>query len=179
VNKRLSYDAIPWDARYDLDMGTSVKRIGLISDTHGLLRKEALEALRDSELIIHAGDVGKPEILEALRKLAPVVAVRGNVDTEECARLLPGTTVAEAGAVRIYVLHDLNALDLNPVAAGFRIVVSGHSHKPGKTERDGVLYINPGSAGPRRFQLPVTVARLNLKQEPWKLEFVDLDGSGK
>jgi len=156
-------------------MANAVKRIGLISDTHGLLRKEAVEALRGSELILHAGDVGKPEILEELRKIAVVVAVRGNVDTESWARALPETAVAEAGAALIYILHDVKALDLNPAAAGFRIVVSGHSHKHGKTERDGVLYINPGSAGPRRFQLPVTVARLNLGEEPWKLEFVELD----
>ncbi len=179
MNEWLSYGTIPWDARYDLDMATNVKRIGLISDTHGLLRKKAVGALRDSELIIHAGDVGKPEILEALRKLAPVVAVRGNVDTEEWARLLPVTTVAKAGAVRIYVLHDVNALDLNLAAAGFQIVVSGHSHKPLRMERDGVLYINPGSAGPRRFQLPVTVARLNFAGNPWNLEFVDLDVRGE
>jgi len=156
-------------------MANGLKRIGLISDTHGLLRKEAVEALRGSELIIHAGDVGKPEILEELRKIAPIVAVRGNVDTEAWARALPETAVVEAGAVLIYVLHDVQALDLNPAAAGFHIVVSGHSHKPGKTERDGVLYINPGSAGPRRFRLPVTVARLNLAEEPWKLESVDLE----
>jgi len=156
-------------------MANAVKRIGLISDTHGLLRREAVEALRGSELILHAGDVGKPEILEELRKIASVIAVRGNVDTEAWARALPETAVAEAGAALIYVLHDVKALDLNPAAAGFHIVVSGHSHKPGKTERDGVLYINPGSAGPRRFHLPVTVARLNLAEEPWKLEFVDLE----
>jgi len=105
--------------------------------------------------------------------------VRGNVDTESWARALPETAVAEAGAVLIYVLHDVNALDLNPAASGFRIVVSGHSHKPGKTERDGVLYINPGSAGPRRFHLPVTVARLNLAEDPLKLEFVDLEFRGE
>jgi putative phosphoesterase len=156
-------------------MTNAVKRIGLISDTHGLLRQEALQVLRGSELIIHAGDVGKPEILEELRKIAPVVAVRGNVDTEPWAQALPETAVAEAGAATIYVLHDVNALDLNPAASGFRIVVSGHSHKPGKTERDGVLYLNPGSAGPRRFQLPVTVARLNLEEEPLNPEFVDLE----
>jgi putative phosphoesterase len=150
-------------------------RIGLISDTHGLLRKEALGALRGSELIIHAGDVGQPEILEALRKLAPVVAVRGNVDTEHWARQLPLTAIAHAGAVSIYVLHNLSDLDLNAVSAGFQIVVSGHSHKPGKTEREGVWYINPGSAGPRRFQLPVTVALLNLERGPWNLEFVNLE----
>jgi len=156
-------------------MANAVKRIGLISDTHGLLRMEAVQALRGSELIIHAGDVGKPEILEQLRKIAPVIAVRGNVDTEPWALALPETAVVEAGAATIYVLHDVNALDLNPAASGFRIVVSGHSHKPGKTERDGVLYVNPGSAGPRRFQLPVTVARLNLEEEPLNPKFVDLE----
>ena len=159
-------------------MANAVKRVGLISDTHGLLRKEALEALRGSELIIHAGDVGKREILEELRKIASVVAVRGNVDTEPWAKALPETAVAEAGSVLIYVLHDVNALDLNPAASGFHVVVSGHSHKPGKTERDGVLYINPGSAGPRRFQLPVTVARLRLGRTPYEVDFVDLEDSG-
>jgi uncharacterized protein len=152
-----------------------VKRIGLISDTHGLLRKEAVEALRGSELIIHAGDVGKPEILEELRKIAPLVAVRGNVDKEPWAQALPETAVAEAGSVLIYVLHDVKALDLNPAAAGFQIVVSGHSHKPGKTERAGVLYLNPGSAGPRRFQLPVTLTRLDLGRMPYEVEFVSLE----
>lgn len=158
-------------------MANGVKRIGLISDTHGLLRKEGVEALRGSELIIHAGDVGKPEVLEELRKIAPVIAVRGNVDNGPWGQVLPETAVAEAGAVLIYVLHDVNALDLNPSAAGFQIVVSGHSHKPGKTERSGVLYINPGSAGPRRFQLPVTVARLKLERAPYEVEFVDLEES--
>ena len=156
-------------------MGNHPKRIGLISDTHGLLREEALRALSGSELIVHAGDVGKPEILDALRKLAPVIAVRGNVDTAEWARVLPVTAVADAGAVQIYVLHDVKALDLNPAAAGFQVVVSGHSHKFGRSERSGVLYINPGSAGPRRFQLPITVARLELTKAPWDLEFVDLE----
>jgi len=151
------------------------RKIGLISDTHGLLRAEALDALRDSDLIIHAGDVGDPKILEALRQIAPVVAVRGNVDTGEWAKSLPETAVAEAGAVRIYVLHDANALDLDAKAAGFQIVVSGHSHKPGRSERDGVIYINPGSAGPRRFSFPITVARLDLGVRPWSAEFVDLE----
>jgi uncharacterized protein len=149
-------------------------RVGLISDTHGLLRLEAAEALRGSELILHAGDVGRPEILESLRRIAPLVAVRGNVDTAEWARTLPLTAVAEAGEVMIYVLHDLNELDLSPPAAGFRVVVSGHSHQPGKMEREGVLYINPGSAGPRRFQLPVTVARMDLGRKPYTVEFVEL-----
>jgi len=153
-------------------------RLGLISDTHGLLRREAVEALRGSDLIIHAGDVGDPKILKELRKLAPVVAVRGNVDTEKWAQALPLTTVVEAGSVLIYVLHDVHALDMDP-AAGIRVVVSGHSHKPTKLTRDGVLYVNPGSAGPRRFQLPVTVARLNLEPEPWNVEFVELQASDK
>jgi putative phosphoesterase len=135
--------------------------IGLISDTHGLLRDKALEALRGSELIIHAGDVGKPEILTALRQLAPVIAVKGNIDTAEWASGLPATALVEAAAANIYVLHDVHELDLDPVAAGIQIVVSGHSHKPSRAEKSGVLYINPGSAGPRRFQLPVTVASLN------------------
>ena len=139
-----------------------------------MLRPQALEALRGSELILHAGDVGKPEILTALREFAQVIAVRGNVDKSEWARALPETAVAEAGRVLIYVLHDVHALDLNPAAAGFHVVVSGHSHQPGKFERDGVLYINPGSAGPRRFHLPVTVARLNLGRAPFEVEFVEL-----
>jgi uncharacterized protein len=140
-----------------------------------LLREQALRSLRGSQLIVHAGDVGERKILEELKELAPVVAVRGNVDTADWARTLPLTTVADAGRVQIYVLHDVNALDLDPVAAGFQIVVSGHSHKFGRSERSGVLYINPGSAGPRRFQLPITVARLDLGKTPWGVEFVDLE----
>lgn len=150
-------------------------RVGLISDTHGLLRDSALRALRGSDLIIHAGDVGKPEIIDALKGLAPVVFIRGNVDTQSWASAWPETTVAEAGQVVIYVLHDLNALDLDPAAAGFQIVVSGHSHQPARAERNGVLYINPGSAGPRRFQLPVTVAHLDLEITPWQVEFIELE----
>lgn len=149
--------------------------IGLISDTHGLLREEAVRALRGSELIIHAGDVGKAEIIRALQEVAPVVAVRGNVDCGDWALELPLTAAASAGALSIYVLHDLKQLDLDPAAAGFQVVVSGHSHKPEKKERSGVLYINPGSAGPRRFQLPVTVARLEVRAKPLKVEFVDLE----
>lgn len=156
-------------------MGKIPKLIGLISDTHGLLREEALRALRGSELIVHAGDVGEPEIVDRLRELAPVVVVRGNVDTAGWARALPVTAIAEAGAVQIYVLHDVNTLDLDPAAAGFQIVVSGHSHKFGRSERSGVMYVNPGSAGPRRFQLPITVARLDLGKTPWDLQFVDLE----
>jgi uncharacterized protein len=155
-------------------VGANPERVGLISDTHGLLRAEALEALRGCELIIHAGDVGKPEIIEALEELAPVVAVRGNVDTGDWAKALPTTAVAEAGSAKIYVLHDVNDLDLDPAAAHFQVVVSGHSHKFGRREAGGVLYINPGSAGPRRFRLPITLARLDLAAHPWNLEFIEL-----
>jgi uncharacterized protein len=156
-------------------VGKNPKLIGLISDTHGLLRPEALRALRGSELIIHAGDVGGLEILEALQALAPVVAVKGNVDRDDWGRTLPVTAVVEAGKTQIYVCHDVHELDLEPAAAGFHVVVSGHSHKFGRSERAGVLYINPGSAGPRRFHLPITVARLDLGHTPWKVEFVDLE----
>ena len=155
-------------------MGRNVGLIGLISDTHGLLRPEALRALDGSDLIVHAGDVGKPEILDALKRLAPLVAVRGNIDKGGWADALPLTATIEAGSVAVYVLHDLQQLDLDPAAAGFHVVVSGHSHQPSRTERDGVLYLNPGSAGPRRFQLPVTVARLDLRQPPWEAEFIDV-----
>jgi putative phosphoesterase len=148
--------------------------IGLISDTHGLLRQEALAVLQKSDLIIHAGDVGDATIIDQLRAAAPVVAVRGNIDKGAWSLQLPMTAVVEAGSTRIYVLHDVQQLDLDPVVAGFGIVISGHSHKPGRRERSGVVYVNPGSAGPRRFQLPVTVARLDLTQSPWVIDFIDL-----
>jgi putative phosphoesterase len=153
-------------------LNKSVGMLGLISDTHGLLREEALRALRGSELILHAGDVGEPQVLEKLRDVAPVVAVRGNVDTGEWAQALPLTQAVETGFGTIYMLHILQDLDVIPKAAGFAIVVSGHSHKHGQKEKDGVLYINPGSAGPRRFHLPATVARLNLAIRPWVVDFV-------
>jgi putative phosphoesterase len=152
----------------------TVASVGLISDTHGLVRPEALVALHGSDLIIHAGDVGKPDIIEQLSALAPVVAVRGNIDKGPWASRLPLTAVAEAGSALIYVLHDIAQLDLDPVAAQFNVVVSGHSHKPSHTERNGVMYLNPGSAGPGRFQLPITVARLDFRTLPWRVEFVDL-----
>lgn len=158
-------------------MSLNVTKIGLISDTHGLLRDEALRALEGSGLIIHAGDVGNPEIIRALEAIAPVIAVRGNVDIEPWASALPETEIVETNLSTIYVLHDVHALDLDPAAAGFHIVVSGHSHKPARTEHGGVVYINPGSAGPRRFQLPVTVARLDIGQTPWTVDFIDLFGT--
>jgi uncharacterized protein len=136
--------------------------VGLISDTHGLLRPEAQQALAGVDLIIHAGDIGTPEVLEALAKIAPVHAVRGNNDRGAWARPLPETAAIELEGASIYVLHDMNELDLDPAAAGFAAVVAGHSHRPAVQLREGVLYINPGSAGPRRFSLPVSVGFLEI-----------------
>jgi uncharacterized protein len=149
--------------------------LGVISDTHGLLRPEAVEALRGSNRILHAGDIGAPEILEALAKIAPVTAVRGNVDTASWARALPETEVVEAGGVSIYILHNLGQLDLKPEAAGLRVVVYGHSHQPKMEEKNGVLYFNPGSAGPRRFNLPVRVGRLRIGAGKVRAELVELE----
>lgn len=148
--------------------------VGVISDTHGLVRPEAVVALGGSELIIHAGDVGGPEVLEALRRVAPVVAVRGNNDRGAWAEALPDFEAFDVNAAFVYVLHDLKELDIDPAAAGFRVVVSGHSHRPLAEERRGVLYLNPGSAGPRRFKLPVTVARLKLGGGDAAAEIIDL-----
>src|SRR5262249_17397249 len=136
--------------------------IGVISDTHGLLRPEALELLRGSEHIIHAGDIGSPEIVPALEKIAPVTAIRGNVDTQPWARRFAETEVVELAREHIYVIHDVNTLDLSPRAAGFSVVISGHSHQPKQEIREGVLYFNPGSAGPRRFSLPISLGRLHI-----------------
>jgi putative phosphoesterase len=137
--------------------------VGVISDTHGLLRPEAVGALRGSDYIIHAGDVGDVEIVKQLNAIAPLTAVRGNVDREPWARKLPETQVLEAGGISIYVLHSVADLDLKPEAAGFAAVVSGHSHIPKQEVRNGVLYFNPGSPGPRRFKLPVSVGRLVIE----------------
>ena len=134
--------------------------IGVISDTHGLLRPQALDALRGADLIIHAGDVGKPEILAPLRALAPTYAVRGNVDHGEWAERLPTTEIVHAGDLMLYVLHNIADLDLDPPTAQFAAVIYGHSHQPSIETRDGVLYLNPGSAGPRRFSLPISLARI-------------------
>jgi putative phosphoesterase len=134
--------------------------IGLISDTHGLLRREAVAALAGSDYIIHAGDIGDAAILERLRTIAPVIAVRGNTDTAEWAREIPQTQVVEVAGKLFYVLHALGELDIEPAAAGIDVVVSGHSHRPEAEMRGGVLFLNPGSAGPRRFTLPVSVARV-------------------
>src|ERR1041385_3344517 len=138
--------------------------LGVISDTHGLLRPEAVELLRGSEHIIHAGDIGAPEIVGELEKIARVTAIRGNVDTQAWARRFAETEVVELGGLHIYIIHDVNALDLNPKAAGFAAVISGHSHQPKQEMKDGVLYFNPGSAGPRRFKLPISVGRLEITE---------------
>jgi uncharacterized protein len=148
--------------------------LGLISDTHGLLRDRAVRAMQNTGHIIHAGDVGDPKILEALEELAPVTAVRGNVDAAEWASKLPPTAMVNVGAVRIYVLHDVKELKLNSIPSGVSIIVSGHSHKPGQETRGGIRYVNPGSAGPRRFNLPITAARLDLNSTPWKVEFIEV-----
>lgn len=148
--------------------------IGVISDTHGLVRPEALSALAGSELILHAGDIGSTAVLEILGRIAPVAAVRGNCDRGLWARGLPDTEVVEAGGRLIYILHDLKELDLDPAAAGFRVVISGHTHKALVEERNGVLYLNPGSAGPRRFDLPVSVARVRLVGDQIEAEVLEL-----
>ena len=136
--------------------------IGVISDTHGLLRPEAVAALQGSEHIIHAGDIGAPEIIPLLHKIAPVTAIRGNVDHEPWAKQFPETEVVELAGLHFYIIHDVNALDLNPRAAGFAAVISGHSHHPKQEMKEGSLYFNPGSAGPRRFRLPVTIGKLDI-----------------
>jgi putative phosphoesterase len=134
----------------------------VISDTHGLVRPEAVAALAGVERIVHAGDIGSPDVLQALARVAPVTAVRGNNDRGAWARAIPETEVVEVDGVSLYVLHDLHELDLDPRAAGFAAVIAGHSHQPRVDERDGVLYLNPGSAGPRRFKLPIALARLTI-----------------
>jgi putative phosphoesterase len=146
--------------------------LGVIADTHGLLRPEVLELFRGVSLIIHAGDIGTPDVLSTLRKVAPVRAVRGNVDKGTWAKSLSETDVVECCGSFIYLLHDLKTLDLDPSAAGMQMVISGHSHRPNESRKNGVLYLNPGSAGPRRFKLPVTAALLRIDESgeiTWKV----------
>jgi putative phosphoesterase len=165
----IEYGLIGADAVIFTDKGqmknkeqTIDKVVGVISDTHGLLRPEAVAALQGVDLILHAGDVGSAEVLETLKGIAPVVAVRGNNDKGAWANELPHWEVAEVGAIYIYMIHDLKEIDISPAGVGFQVVVSGHSHKPAVEERKGVLYVNPGSAGPRRFSLPISVARIQV-----------------
>jgi putative phosphoesterase len=149
--------------------------IGVISDTHGLMRPEALTALRGSDLIIHAGDVGSADVIEQLNAIAPTHAVRGNVDTQSWARALPDTRVVEAAELRFYLLHVRAELAVDPISAGYAAVIFGHSHKPSVEMRNGVLWLNPGSAGPRRFRLPVTVARIRVAADNLDPEIVPLE----
>lgn len=148
--------------------------VGVISDTHGLLRPEALDVLRGSDMIIHAGDVGKPEVIDRLGEVAPLHVVYGNIDKGSWAAALPLTQVVEVGDQRFFVLHDIAQLDVDPVAAGFAAVVFGHSHRPSIETRNGVLFLNPGSAGPRRFKLPITVARVKTAGRNIGADIVDL-----
>jgi len=149
-------------------------RVGLISDTHGLLRPEARAFLLGSDYIVHGGDVGEPKILEELAAIAPLIAVRGNNDTAPWAMRLPVTELIRVGNVFVYVIHDLAELDVDPAAAGIRVIVSGHSHKPKIEERGGVLYVNPGSSGPRRFKLPISVGEITVSGDAVKARIVDL-----
>jgi uncharacterized protein len=156
-------------------MAPRVHTLGVISDTHGLLRPEAVAALQGVERIVHAGDIGSPDVLTALGRIAPVSAVRGNNDRDAWAKVIPETDVVEVGDVSLYVLHDLHELDLDPRAAGFAAVIAGHSHQPKLEERDGVLFLNPGSAGPRRFKLPISLARLTVAGPRVRAELVTLE----
>ncbi len=151
-----------------------MRHIGVISDTHGLLRPQALSALRGCDLIIHEGDIGNPQILEALARIAPVFAVRGNTDRGAWAKALPPTQIVQLEPCSVYVLHDLDELDLDPVSAGLHAVICGHSHQPKIETKDDVLYFNPGSAGPRRFDLPISVGRLTLSGGRLRGRIIDL-----
>ncbi len=150
--------------------------IGVISDTHGLLRPEAVDAFQGSELIVHAGDVGQPEVLDELAKIATVVAIRGNVDAGIWAQGLPQTRTLEIDGVRIFVIHNIDDLSLHAAAAGYAAVISGHSHRPSAVQRNGVLFLNPGSAGPRRFNLPISVALLRVVGKKMEAQSVELRG---
>jgi putative phosphoesterase len=152
----------------------TTKRIGLISDTHGLMRPEALDALRNSDLLIHSGDIGKPEVIIALQEIAPLVAIKGNNDRGPWARRLPDTKKIALGNTRLYVIHNVNELDFDPARRGFRVVIAGHSHKPAIHTKDNVLFINPGSAGPRRFKLPICVGRLTIQGESIEAKIIEL-----
>jgi putative phosphoesterase len=153
-------------------MFAAAMRLGILSDTHGLLRPEAVNALQGVNLIVHAGDVGDPGILAKLKTIAPVFAVRGNVDTQAWAKELPENAMVEANGASLYVLHNLQDLDLKPESTGFQAVISGHTHEPKQYERNGVLYLNPGSAGPKRFHLPVTLAILEIRKKPLHAEIL-------
>lgn len=149
--------------------------IGVISDTHGVVTEKALEALKGSQLIIHGGDVGDPKVIKALEQIAPVYAVRGNTDRGRWAQALPMTQVVEVEDLRFFVIHDIGMLDLDPKAAGFNAVIYGHSHVPKEEWRDGILYFNPGSAGPKRFQLPICLGKIRIRDGSMDVEIVNLE----
>jgi putative phosphoesterase len=149
-------------------------RVGVVADTHGLVRPQVLKALSGCEHILHAGDIGSPDVIERLREVAPVTAIRGNVDRGVWADEFPHTDMMQLGRYWIYLLHDRNTIDLDPAAAGVNIVISGHSHKPGIENHEGVLYINPGSVGPRRFTLPTAFAILEVTPESAQARLVEL-----
>ena len=148
--------------------------IGLISDTHGLIRPQALEALKGVDIIIHAGDIGKREVIDALQDIAPVLAIKGNNDIGGWAHRFPETKLVKSGNTRLFVIHNVNELECDPVARGYQVVVSGHSHKPSVSTRDGVLFVNPGSAGPRRFKLPIAVGKLFIEDNRVNATIIEL-----
>ncbi len=148
--------------------------IGLISDTHGLVRPQALDALRGVDLLIHAGDIGKAEVLDALKRIAPLHAIKGNNDRGAWVKRLPDTMILTVGGVKVYLIHDVHELSFEPSKHGIAVVISGHSHKPSIVERDGVLFVNPGSAGPRRFKLPVAVGKLRIADRKMRAAIIEL-----
>jgi putative phosphoesterase len=150
--------------------------IGIVSDTHGLIRQEVLDALRGSDMIIHAGDIGKAIVLESLEKIAPVLAIRGNVDRTGWAENLPFSRTVHVEGTRLFVIHDLKEMKVDPIAEGIRVVISGHTHIPSFDEEDEVIFLNPGSAGPRRFRLPVSLALIRAAHEAMEICFVRLEG---
>jgi len=153
---------------------SDIKVVGLISDTHGLVRPQALAALQGVDLIVHSGDIGKPEVLELLKGIAPLVAIKGNIDRDNWARRLPETKTLRVGGIRMFVIHNVNELDFNPAARRYNVVVSGHSHMPSVVTRDSVLFVNPGSAGPRRFKLPVALGKLRVAAGKVTAELIEL-----
>jgi putative phosphoesterase len=154
---------------------TNVQRVGLISDTHGLVRLQALDALNGVDLIIHAGDIGAPEVIDALKRIAPVVAIKGNNDREGWAKSLPDMKLVKTTDVKLFIIHNVKELNFDPAARGIQVVISGHSHKPSVGNRDGVLYVNPGSAGPRRFKLPIAVGKLQVEGMQVRAEIIELE----
>jgi uncharacterized protein len=161
-------------ASWSRTAGNPERIVGLISDTHGLIRPEALGAFAGVDLIVHTGDIGKPEVLKALKAVAPVVAIRGNNDTGAWATTLRDTKSIKLADAKLYLIHNVNDLTCDPAARGFQVVVSGHSHKPSVSTRDGVLFVNPGSAGPRRFKLPIAVGKLFIRGKNVKAELIEL-----